>query len=202
MRDYILRRLILLIPIMFGVTFLTFLAYRVIPGNAAVLTCGLDCSPQVIKDLEHEYGLDRPWYEQYVGWLWDVAHGDLGRSFAYKIPVTTELGRRVPITVELLVLTLVLGVGQRVYSNGMVEGIARVVGCLAACTQVRDHADCDCDRASNRGPSGRRGHRRVALQPQWHGEVYSRGDHPARYLCRSERDSALRSQLRHGEPFG
>jgi peptide/nickel transport system permease protein len=111
MRDYVLRRLILLIPIMFGVTFLTFLAYRVIPGNAAVLTCGFDCSPQVIKDLEHEYGLDRPWYEQYVGWLWDVAHGDLGRSFAYKIPVTTELGRRVPITVELLVLTLVLALG-------------------------------------------------------------------------------------------
>src|SRR5207247_2523898 len=108
MRDYILRRLILLIPIMFGVTFLTFLAYRVIPGNAAVLTCGLDCSPQVIKDLEHEYGLDRPWYEQYVGWLWDVAHGDLGRSFAYNIAVTTELGRRVPITVAVLVLIFVL----------------------------------------------------------------------------------------------
>ena len=60
MRDYILRRLILLIPIMFGVTFMTFLAYRIIPGDAAILKCQIECTPDTIKALRHEYGLDRP----------------------------------------------------------------------------------------------------------------------------------------------
>src|ERR671925_925866 len=108
MRDYILRRLILLPIIILGVTFMTFLAYRIIPGNAAHITCGLDCSPDVIEALENQYGLNRPWYEQYGGWLWDVAQFDLGTSFQYKTEVTAELGRRIPITVELLVFTVIL----------------------------------------------------------------------------------------------
>jgi peptide/nickel transport system permease protein len=108
MRDYILRRLILLPIIILGVTFMTFAAYRIIPGNAAHITCGLDCSPEVIEALEDQYGLNRPWYEQYGGWLWDVARGDLGTSFQYKTEVTSELSRRIPITLELLVLTVVL----------------------------------------------------------------------------------------------
>ena len=111
MRDYILRRLLLLIPIMFGVTFVTFLAYRIIPGNAAHITCGLSCTPAVIDALEEQYGLHRPWYEQYGGWMWDVARGDLGTSFLYHTPVTTELGRRVPITIELLIMTVILALG-------------------------------------------------------------------------------------------
>ncbi len=111
MRDYILRRFLFLLPIMFGVTFLTFLAYRIIPGNAAYITCGIECPPDVLKALEHQYGLDRPWYEQYGGWLWDVARGDLGTSFLYKTAVTTELGHRVPITLELLVLTVFFALG-------------------------------------------------------------------------------------------
>jgi peptide/nickel transport system permease protein len=108
MRDYILRRLILLVPIIFGVTFLTFLAYRIIPGDAAQLTCGIECTPEVLEALREEYGLNKPWYEQYFGWLWDVARGDLGSSFLYKTEVTTELQRRIPITLELLVLTVFL----------------------------------------------------------------------------------------------
>lgn len=111
MRDYIIRRLLLLVPIILGVTFVTFLAYRIIPGNAAHITCGLSCTEEVIKALEHQYGLDRPWYEQYVGWLWDAMRGDLGTSFQYKTGVTSELGRRIPITVELLIFTVILALG-------------------------------------------------------------------------------------------
>jgi peptide/nickel transport system permease protein len=107
MRDYILRRLLLLVPIMFGVTFLTFLAYRIIPGDAAELTCGFECTPEVLAALREQYGLNEPWYQQYFGWLWDVAQGDLGNSFLYKTEVTTELGRRIPITLELLILTVI-----------------------------------------------------------------------------------------------
>ncbi|TMF08679.1 MAG: ABC transporter permease [Chloroflexi bacterium] len=127
MRDYILRRLILLIPIMFGVTFMTFLAYRIIPGDAAILKCQIECTPDTIKALRHEYGLDRPPFpisgdssppfidfhrdNQFGDWLLDVARGDLGQSFSYRTKVTDELGRRIPITVELLIFTIVLALG-------------------------------------------------------------------------------------------
>jgi peptide/nickel transport system permease protein len=111
MRDYVIRRLLLLVPIILGVTFVTFLAYRIIPGNAAHITCGLGCTEEVIKALEYQYGLDRPWYEQYGGWLWDAMRGDLGTSFQYQTDVTTELVRRLPITIELLILTVILALG-------------------------------------------------------------------------------------------
>src|SRR3990170_7760204 len=109
MRNYILRRLLILIPIMLGVSFLTFAMFRMIPGDAAVLRCQLGCTPEVLNDLRHEMGLDRPWYQQYGDWLWDVGHGDLGKSLTEsRLPVTTELDRRLPITGELLVMTMIM----------------------------------------------------------------------------------------------
>ncbi|MDO8613378.1 MAG: ABC transporter permease [Dehalococcoidia bacterium] len=122
MRNYILRRLIVLIPIMVGVSFITFAMFRLIPGDAAVLRCQLGCTPEILEDLRHEMGLDRPWYEQYGDWLWDIVrHGDLGQSLTEsRLPVTTELDRRLPITVELLVMTifmaLLLGIPPGVIS--------------------------------------------------------------------------------------
>jgi len=111
MRDYVFRRLLLLPVIILGVTFMTFLAYRIIPGNAAELVCGIDRDPQCVPQLEEFYGLDRAWYVQYGDWLLDVARGDLGTSLAYRIEVTTELERRLPVTIELLVLTVILALG-------------------------------------------------------------------------------------------
>jgi len=108
MRQYIIRRLFLLVPIMIGVSFLTFLTFRVIPGDAAVLICQFSCTPETLHDIRAELGLDQPFYEQYGRWMWGVAQGDLGDSFFTKLPVTTELGRRLPVTGELMVLSMVL----------------------------------------------------------------------------------------------
>src|SRR3970040_81481 len=96
MRNYILRRLLILIPIMLGVSFLTFAMFRMIPGDAAVLRCQLGCTPEVLEDLRHEMGLDRPWYQQYGDWVWNIVrHGDLGQSLTEsRLPVTTGLDRR------------------------------------------------------------------------------------------------------------
>jgi len=122
MRNYILRRLIILIPIMVGVSFLTFAMFRMIPGDAAVLRCQLGCTPEILEDLRHEMGLDRPWYVQYGDWVWDIVrHGDLGSSLTEsRLPVTTELDRRLPITMELMVMTvfmaLLLGIPPGVIS--------------------------------------------------------------------------------------
>jgi peptide/nickel transport system permease protein len=119
--NYIIRRLLLLVPIMLGVSFLTFATFRLIPGDAAILTCGFGCTPEVIEDLRADLGIDRPWYEQYGDWVWGVFQGDFGESITESgLPVTTELGRRLPITVELLIMaiffSLILGVPPGVLS--------------------------------------------------------------------------------------
>ena len=123
MRNYIIRRVLLIIPIMLGVTFLTFGLFRIIPGDAAILRCGFGCTPQVLEDLRHEQGLDRPWYEQYVDWLGGVFQGDLGHSLTESgLPVTSELidNHRLAVTGQVLIMTvifsLVLGIPPGILS--------------------------------------------------------------------------------------
>ena len=128
MRNYIIRRLLLLIPIMLGVSFLTFSAFRIIPGDAAILRCGFGCTPEVVEALRHDLGLDRPaifpnekpweldfWQElpdtQYGDWVLGIAQGDFGESITESgLSVTTELGRRLPITGEILIMSIILSV--------------------------------------------------------------------------------------------
>ena len=111
MRDYIIRRLLLLVPIMLGVSFLTFAMFRIIPGDAAILRCGFGCTPEVVEELRHDLGLDRPWYVQYGDWVWGVAQGDFGESITESgLSVTTDLKRRLPITAEILIMSVILSV--------------------------------------------------------------------------------------------
>jgi len=120
MREFILRRCLLLVPIIVGVSFLTFLIFRVIPGDAAVLICQFQCTPETLHDIRHSIGLDQPFYEQYYNWLKGVVQGDFGTSAQTHLPVTTELQRRYPNTLELLVLSLlfslVLGIAPGILS--------------------------------------------------------------------------------------
>ena len=134
MRDFILRRVLLLFPIMLAVSFLTFAMFRLIPGDASHLICGFAATPECIGAVRHDLGLDRPWYEQYGDWLWGVAQGDFGRSFFTKLPVSTELDRRLPVTAELLIMTvafsLLLGIPPGVMSavrpNTWIDWLARL----------------------------------------------------------------------------
>ncbi len=139
MRNYIIRRLFLLVPIMVGVSFLTFAVFRLIPGDAAILTCGFGCTPEVVEELRADLGIDRPWYEQYGDWVWGVVQGDFGESITESgLSVSTELGRRLPITGEILIMSiifsLVLGVPAGVLSairpGTVLDHVARVVSVL------------------------------------------------------------------------
>lgn len=139
MRDYIIRRLLLLVPIMLGVSFLTFAMFRIIPGDAAILRCGFGCTPEVVEELRHDLGLDRPWYVQYGDWVWGVAQGDFGESITESgLSVTTDLKRRLPITAEILIMSLILsvvlgvppGVLSAIRPGTPIDFIARVVSVL------------------------------------------------------------------------
>lgn len=120
MRDYIIRRLLLLAPIMLGVSFLTYAMFNVVPGDAAVMICQFQCTDDTLRDIRHELGLDKPFYKQYTDWLEGIFTGDLGHSYSSKVSVTSELGHRLPITLELMVmgifLALLLGIPPGVLS--------------------------------------------------------------------------------------
>jgi peptide/nickel transport system permease protein len=106
MLGYIVRRLIALIPILFGISILVFAAARVMPGNIAQLKAGQNATPEQVAELEHQYGLDKPMVEQYFDWLGNAAHLDLGKSLLRNRPVTDEILSRLPVTGQLLIMTM------------------------------------------------------------------------------------------------
>lgn len=138
MREYILRRLLLVVPIMLGVALLTFFSFQLIAGDVVDLKCGITCPEEVRQALREQLGLTRPWYEQFGDWLWGVVRGDLGESLATEVPVTTELWRRLPITGELLVLTMGMsllfgipaGVISAVRPGSLIDSVVRVINVL------------------------------------------------------------------------
>ncbi len=119
---------------MLGVSFLTFLMFRVIPGDASIFKCGMTAPPDCIEKVRRELGLERPWYEQYGDWLWGVPRGDLGASFQTNLSVTEELDRRLPVTGELLIMTVLFsllfgippGVLSAIRPGTWVDWLARV----------------------------------------------------------------------------
>jgi len=107
MTGYIIRRLAALVPILIGVSIAVFLLVRIMPGNFAQLMLGPNATPEQIQSLEHEYGLDKPVLEQYVDWISGVSRGDLGRSYLQGRGVAQEIVSRLPITGQLLIMTIV-----------------------------------------------------------------------------------------------
>ena len=115
MRTYILRRLLLAIPTILIVVFLTTLAIRLIPGDAVdVLVGQMDLSgkenrEELRKELERELGLDVPVHIQYLRWLRDLLlHGDLGESIFIGGEVKDHIFQRLPVTIELGILSLIV----------------------------------------------------------------------------------------------
>jgi peptide/nickel transport system permease protein len=112
MLQYIIRRFLLLIPVLLGVSIVVFALVRMIPGDAALLAIGVDqrITPEQREAIRHSYGLDQSQPVQYVKWMQHVVKGDLGKSLRTKRPLTTELKLRLPVTVELALLASLLGI--------------------------------------------------------------------------------------------
>ena len=117
---YISKRLFHLALIMFGVSVLVFLMLRMIPGDPARLLLGEFASPEELVRLRNQMGLDQPYLVQYGIYLKNILHGDLGNSLRNGVPVASEIGVRLPATLELAVgamlIASVLGIAAGVVS--------------------------------------------------------------------------------------
>ncbi|MBO0683076.1 MAG: ABC transporter permease [Candidatus Dormibacteraeota bacterium] len=102
------RRLLIAVPVLWGVSALTFLVMSVLPGNAAQQILGVQATPEQVHKLTVELGLDKPAPVRYGSWLGGVLTGNLGNSLASGQPVTTIIGQRLPVTVELVLYALLI----------------------------------------------------------------------------------------------
>ncbi|MBA2383824.1 MAG: ABC transporter permease [Actinobacteria bacterium] len=110
MTRFILRRLLVSIPVLFGVLFAVFAIARVIPGSPCNTALGERATPAKCAEYDARHGLDKPIPEQFVVYLGELAQGDLGTSTKYSRPVGTILIERLPLTVELSILALLFAI--------------------------------------------------------------------------------------------
>jgi peptide/nickel transport system permease protein len=111
MLRYVVRRLLLLVPILLGVSILIFFWVHALPGNPASALLGERATPELVKQYKERYGLDRPLPVQYVEYLKVTVQGDLGTSISSRRTVTSEIGRRFPATIELAVAAMIFAIG-------------------------------------------------------------------------------------------
>jgi peptide/nickel transport system permease protein len=114
MLRFVVRRLLLLVPILVGLSILVFLWIRALPGSPALALLGERATPETIAQIERQYGLDRPIHVQYWRYIENVTKGDLGDSIVSRRPVTEELKQRFPATIELalaaMFFSIVIGI--------------------------------------------------------------------------------------------
>ncbi|QTB24025.1 ABC transporter permease [Lysinibacillus sphaericus] len=105
---YILRRIILLITTILLVSIITFGVFQILPGDPVRTMLGTEADPTQIENLRSELGLDRPLYEQYVDWMKGLLTGQLGDSIRFSMPVKDLLFDRLPVTMSLAGITLLI----------------------------------------------------------------------------------------------
>ena len=110
MLRYVVRRLLLLVPILLGLSILVFLWIRALPGGPAQALLGERATAQSIKQIEHQYGLDKPIHIQYLRYLQRVSRLDFGDSVTTRRAVSFEIRQRFPATVELALSSMLFAV--------------------------------------------------------------------------------------------
>src|SRR6476659_3272840 len=101
MLSYLIRRLVLTVPVILGVATLVFSLIHLVPGDPAQSMLGESAAQGDVAELRARLGLDRPLLTQYVDYMTGALHGDLGKSFRYGTPVTQEIRARLGKTAEL-----------------------------------------------------------------------------------------------------
>ncbi len=144
MTIYILRRLLLMIPVMFGVVTITFFLSHMVPGDPADAMAGQRASEEDLQQIRERYGFDKPIYMQYGYYLWNLAQGDLGLSYDSHRPVLDIILERFPNTMRLavsaMVVAILLGVTAGLLSalmpNTWYDRMAMILSLLGISTPV------------------------------------------------------------------
>lgn len=139
---FLIRRLLATIPTIILVTLTVFVVLRLTPGGPAVAMLGQQASPEAVAQLNHQLGLDQPLYLQYVTWLGNALHGDLGRSAFGNQPVSMLIVQRLTPTLELTVLAfivaLVIGISAGMLAairyNSRIDALSSLLAILGVST--------------------------------------------------------------------
>lgn len=142
--QFIIKRLLAIIPVLFGVTLCVFLLSHAIPGDPASLIAGEKASAETIENIRRIYGLDRPLHEQYIRYMGDLFQGDLGMSIRNQRPVTEDLKSYFPATLELalaamflcLIVGIPLGILAAVKRNRLADHLTRIFSVVGVSTPV------------------------------------------------------------------
>lgn len=105
---YVLRRLVAMIPVLFGITLIVFFMIHLVPGDPARTLLGVRATDSSVAALHKAFGLDKPVWQQYLDFLGRLSHADLGQSFFYNTDVRGLVAGRLPATLWLLVAATVL----------------------------------------------------------------------------------------------
>jgi peptide/nickel transport system permease protein len=135
---YVAKRLLSLIPVLFGISLIVFFLIRLIPGDPAATLLGAHATEQSVAELRSQLGLDLPVWQQYLTFLDHVLHGSLGFSFVYNSPVTELIATSLPVTLWVLAsatfFTIVIAVPLAVWAaarrNGAADNVIRAVPVL------------------------------------------------------------------------
>ncbi|MBR0714270.1 ABC transporter permease [Bradyrhizobium liaoningense] len=122
MLNFIVRRLIYLVPVLLAVSLLTFLIASLLPGDLAYVILGDQATPEKVAALRHDMGLDQPMWWRYLSWVGQVLQGDLGRSFRTGQTVLQAVAERIPVSIELMLLAEIIG---------LVIGVPLAIACAA-----------------------------------------------------------------------
>lgn len=137
--DYLVRRLIQIIPVLFIVTVVIFFVIRLIPGTPADVLLGDRATPELVEMLERKMGLDKPIYVQYWLFMKNLVKGDLGNSIVFNTPVLSLLKERMKVTLMLTILSTLFSVAMSIplgfvagkNQDGIIDQGARAVALFA-----------------------------------------------------------------------
>lgn len=143
---FIVRRLLLMIPVLIGITIVAFVVSHAVPADPIIANLGQRAQddPSIVARYRHEWGLDRPLPFQYLTYVWNLLHGDLGVSITSRRPVTTDLRQYFPATLELstaatifsVIVGIPLGVLAAVRRNRPADHISRLISLIGISTPV------------------------------------------------------------------
>ena len=106
-----LRKIISMLLTLLAVSFIVFAAFEIIPGDAAVSRLGSNATKETVEALRAQMGLDKPFIVRYLNWLSGFVKGDFGTSISYNLPVSSMILEKLPITVTLTIISMIMTIG-------------------------------------------------------------------------------------------